>query len=104
MHRSDAELKRLANIATETTPNPVEDLLAVFIFYSQFSLILQSNPFSLVDQLRSRLFDFIENGSELNRIMNNEVHMGFMNSLKTQWNRKKAEFYSLHETVRDVLI
>ena len=70
--------------------NSMDDLLATYIFYSQFNLIIKDNPHSLIEQMRSRLFGYnsVEQQNGLNNLMNEAFQIGFMNNLRIEWTQK----------------
>jgi len=72
----------------------MEELLGVFVFYEQFCLMIKENPDSLVEQVRSRMFEYgrEEEGKGLACLMGEALRRdGFVNRLRAECGKRSGE-------------
>ena len=88
--KNETQLKELFKAKVKKLPNPVNSLMTAFIIYSHNFLVLSKHPQSFVQQLRSRLLDYIDEHSPMISLLNNEQHLAtiFTNNIKR--NRKDS--------------
>jgi len=72
----------------------MEELLGVFVFYEQFCLMIKENADSLVEQVRSRMFEYgrEEEGKGLAGLMGEALRRdGFVNRLRAECGKRSGE-------------
>lgn len=69
-HRLDLELSTYMNSPPEKGRNPMRDLVALYIVFSELFSCIKNNPQSLIELLRSRLYDFAKDQTRLALLLN----------------------------------
>ena len=68
-HRHEIEVNSLMNSLAEKSANPMRDLVAIHIFFTEILPLLKGNPQGLISLLKARLFSYANDQTKLSCLL-----------------------------------